>query len=391
MMPTPTVHQYLGAEAFGDMAKEDQSPDLTIFYATNRPGSGPPNDRSYDDGIVDKMQVGKAVVHFGDRHMTWRSLLDLSVFQDRPEEIPLHLDVTTEMATLAGNHKESFAAAINKTLQKRRYKDLTLYVHGARSSFFRACVQGSQFYHFMGREGVLLSFSWPSTGSFFKYKKDVAFAAESVEKFADLVEFLATNTQTEKINILAYSAGAQVVAPGLALLRERHASLSDNALRSKLRIGVAYFAAPDVSFIRFCNTYLPKFYKIVDNTTVTFHKKDGVLALAAIANKESRLGRPDGGELTDEEIVFLKKAAREEQLDAIDMSYSPKKRPANFKDHGYWYTNVWVSSDVILQLFTKERPEKRGLKKIPDSKIWYFPADYPETLKGLVQEAKEGR
>jgi len=390
-MPTPTVHQYLGAEAFSGVADEEKSPNLSIFYATNRPGSGPLNDRSYDNGIVDKMQVGQAVVRFGDRLMTWRTLLDLSVFQERPEEIPLKLDVTTEMATLAGNNKDSFAAAINKTLRTSTNKDLTLYVHGAKSSFFKACVQGAQFHHFMGREGVLLSYSWPSTGSFFGYKKDVDFAAESVDKFADLIEFLAANTQAEKINILAYSAGAQVVAPGLARLRERHTSLSDTALRSKLRIGVAYFAAPDVSFIRFCNTYLPKFYKIVDNTTVTFNKKDSVLALAAISNKESRLGRPDGGELTEEEMVFLEKAAREERLDAIDMKYSPEKRRANFNDHGYWYTNEWVSSDIILQLITEERPEKRGLKRVPNSQLWYFPVDYGETLKGLVEEAKEGR
>ena len=320
--------------------------------------------------------------------MTWKDLLTLSVKRNRGGKIPLLLENTTEMGDLPGNGSADLAHQINATFKKRDDKQLTVYVHGAQSSFFKACVQAAQFYHFMRREGVMLTFSWPSTGRFLGYKKDVQFAAESVDRFADLIEFLAKNTDAEKINIIAYSAGAQVVAPGLAELRARHKGLSTNALKRKLRIGTAYFAAPDISLAPFANTYLPEFYQIVDNTTVTFHRKDGILGFATTANKESRLGRPDLGELTDEEIEFLEKAARANQLDAIDMQYSPTKRPLNFRAHGHWYTNEWVSSDVILQLLFHARPEDRGLKRKPEKQSYYFPADYPETLKELIKAAR---
>jgi len=373
------------------MATTEQSPNMDIFYATNRPGTGPDNDRNYENGAVDHLNLGKSVVHFGDQRMTWQGLLNISTVRRNKNEVPLKLDHATQLATMPGSGSADFSKAINQTLAKRKDKQLTVYVHGAQSSFFKSCVQGAQFYHFMRRDGVLVSFSWPSTGSFLSYSKDVDFAAQSVEKFADLIEFLAANTKAEKINILAYSAGAQVVAPGLALLRERHRSESDAALKRKLRIGVAYFAAPDVSLTKFINTYLPAFYEIVDNTTITHHRKDGVLSWAQSANKELRLGRPNGAKFTEEEIAFLEKAARRELLDVIDMQYSPVKRPLDFKAHGHWYTNEWVSSDVIIQFLNHLRPDKRGLKQKPDSEAWYFPSDYPEHLKELIEEAKRNK
>ncbi len=391
MMPTPTVHQYLGESVFDTLASEEKSPEIEIFYATNRPGTGPADERTYGNGTVDELQLGQAVVHLGDRRMRWRDLLKFSTRRERKAEIPLRLGNTTEIATLPGKRAADFSREINRSLADHKYKEIVLYVHGAKSSFFKACVQGAQFHHFMVREGVLVSYSWPSTGRFLSYDKDVELAAQSVGKFAELVEFLATRTDARKINILAYSAGAQVVAPGLAMLREKHAGESAASLRRRLRIGEVYFAAPDVSFSTFTNTYLPAFIEIVDNTTVTFHREDSVLGFARFANKESRLGRPEDAVFTEREIAFLEDAAKHQLLDAIDMQYSPEKRPFDFRAHGHWYSNEWVSSDVIIQFFVHERPDQRGLKKKPDSEAWYFPADYPDTLKRLVEESKRER
>jgi len=193
-MPTPTVHQYLGESAFNTTTSDEQSPETMVFYATNRPGSGPPDERTYRNGAVDELQLGRAIVHFGDRRMTWRDLVEFSTNRERKDKIPLHLDNTTEIATLPGKGTADFSRQINRALAKQR------------------------------------------------------------------------------------------------------------------------------------------------------------------------------------------------RLDGIDMQYSPEKRPFDFMAHGHWYANEWVSSDVIIQFFTHERPDRRGLKKKPGSEAWYFPADYPETLKRVVKE-----
>ncbi|MGI9244211.1 MAG: alpha/beta hydrolase [Verrucomicrobiales bacterium] len=387
-MPTPLLHQFLGDVAFEGLAPERRTQDIRIFYATNRPAEGESSDRSYTNGIVEQLHLGEAIVGFGQPGMQWRDVLDLSTVRSRKAPVPLTVDETREVDSLPDTDGKSFARAIDEDLRRTSFPEITIYVHGAKSSFFRSSVQGAQFHHFMARATALIAYSWPSTGSFLKYQKDVGFAAQSAPALADLVEYLAANTRAEKINILAYSAGGQVVAPGLAQLRNRYPDESASSLRERFRIGEVFFAAADVGLRRFATEYLPTFADIVGNVTVTYHKKDFVLGFAQDSHKgESRLGRPDGGELSEAEIQFLENLARETKLDAIDMEYSTGERPLNFAAHSHWYMNEWVSSDAILQFLYSESPVARGLEKKPGTESWYFPPDYPDRLREIIREA----
>lgn len=85
---------------------------------------------------------------------------------------------------------------------------------------------------------------------------DVLHAQQSVPAFSRFIELLATHTKARNINILAYSAGAQIVAPGLAYFSEKYPDESKAELKKRLRIGEVYFAAPDTSFKPFVERYL---------------------------------------------------------------------------------------------------------------------------------------
>jgi len=74
--------------------------------------------------------------------------------------------------------------------------------------------------------------------------------------FSPLLELLAANTKAKNIHILAYSAGAQVVTPGLEYLVDEYPDLSKQELKENLRIGEVYFAAPDTDFETFVERYL---------------------------------------------------------------------------------------------------------------------------------------
>jgi esterase/lipase superfamily enzyme len=392
LMPTPLAHQFIGEAAYSDLSESQRSQDMEVFYATNRPGGENPDAPEYDNGIVDKLHLGISTVRLGEPGLNWRDLVDLSTLRERKAKVPLTLGETHQIDSLPDTSGKEFAASINKALATCHTKDITIYVHGAKSTFLRSTVQGAQFYHFMTRDTAFIAYSWPSTGKFISYKKDIEFAAQSAPNLADLIEYLAANTRAKKINLLSYSAGGQVVAPGLALLRDRYPDMSAAALKRKLRIGDIYFAAADVGLRKFTTEYLPKFSDIVDNVTLTFHEKDWVLGFAQSShNEESRLGRPDSGELSEEEIKWLEKLAKEHKLDVLDMEFSTAERPVNFKAHGHWYLNEWVSSDAILQFLFHENPARRGLMKKPDSEVWYFPPDYPERLKELIRVELEAR
>ncbi len=396
MMPTPIVHQDREVKLLSNLESESNA-DLEIFYATNRMPMGEGAKPWYGNEVSQGMRVGINRIRFGERPLTLKALIKATTKGEREEEIPMNLDRVSEQAVISqvditnpSPEACKFAEGVNEVLKKSKFKKIHLYVHGAKSSFFLSAVQGGQLHHFMARDGVFISVSWPTTQSFLSYKKDVRASRQSIEPFVNLLDFLAHHTDVEDINIIAYSAGSRVVAPALALLRQRYEHLERKQLLSELKIREVYFAAPDVGTVPFVGEYLPNFYPLVARTSVTQQSEDLVLKMSAIANKASRLGRPDKDELTEEQIQWLVDAANARRLDWIDMAFEDGERPVNFKKHAYWYSNPWVSSDVILQFLSHERPDKRGLIRRPgDKPIWYFPKDYPERVRAAMKEMRK--
>jgi esterase/lipase superfamily enzyme len=344
MMPTPIVHQQRGERVFRHLDSDDKTSDLRVFYATNRLPQGNGKKPWYGNGVSQDMRVGVNTIRFGKRPIALKTLIKASTRADREDDIPMDLTTVSEQAVITAGDKaapsseaRAFAAEINRTLDKSRFKKIHIYVHGARSSFFLSSVQGGQFHHFMARDGAFIVVSWPTTQSFLTYKQSVAAADESVQPLVNLLDFLAHNTKAEDINIIAYSAGSRVVAPALAALRKRYPQLNRAQLLSQLKIREAYFAAPDVGTAPFVAEYLPTFYPMVGRTTVTEHSKDLVLKISEMANKSSRLGRADSSEVTEEQIQWLVDAANNKRLDWIDMAFEDGERPVDFKEHAYWY------------------------------------------------------
>ena len=92
---------------------------------------------------------------------------------------------------------------------------------------------------------VVLALLWPSAGSILKYFTDVVNAAASVDPFVRLLELLAANTDANRIDVLAYSTGAQIVSPALAMLGTPGQGETPEQPRPRLRLGPICFAAPD--------------------------------------------------------------------------------------------------------------------------------------------------
>jgi esterase/lipase superfamily enzyme len=284
---------------------------------------------------------------------------------------------------------KGFFHEVNAALDHSFIKEITVYVHGANSNFYRATAQGAQLFHYTGHNALVLTFSWPSAENLFKYKVDVLHAKKTIPAFAHLLEILSLHTKAEHINIIAYSAGAQVVAPGLAYVHDQYPDLSSMELKKRLRIGEVYFAAPDTAFKAFVARYL-KFRDIVDRTTIALNGNDRILLLAAMQNGMSSLGRPDASELDDTEMQKILAAMATPDLDVIDVGGS---RALNVGGgHDFWYSNTWVSTDLLMLLFFNASPEERGLVGgISKSGVdmFYFPDDYLEVIPSLMQKQKE--
>ena len=391
-MPTPVAMRSGELDPFKANPNLERNNLIRVFYATNRlPNEGEPGySRRYDDTI----RFGEAVLSIGDEAKPWEWLHFGSTVGERDADWKIQLKQVEEQAVLGANDsfedlspgQKRFFDELNAQIDASLHRDLTVYVHGANNNFYRATAQAGQYRHFTGYNSVVLTFAWPSAEHLLRYGADVRNAAATVPVFARLIEMLARYSTADHINILAYSAGAMVASPGLATLRTLHENQPLEELRRQLRLGEVYFAAPDIDLKRFVQD-LNRFKGMTCNVTVTINLNDSVLALSQAHQGTSRAGRPDLQELSEEETRWIMQATHGADLDVIDVNNDeiPDFRTGS---HSFWYSNPWVSSDVLAQFLYHAGPQARGLverfTKGGDS-MWYFPSDYPQRVVEAVK------
>ena len=400
LMPTPTALQTGKHDPFAINPELEESNKMVVAYATNRMGLGQEDDRKYITLFNSNLRLGTAQVRIGSANKTWSDIYSLSTSKERESPIVLDLESVNELAELnfaapitkLSPEARLFFDELNEALDRSLDKDLILYVHGANNNFYRASAQAAQFQHFTGRNSVVLFFAWPSAESFLRYAVDVNNARRTIPVFSRLLELLGRYSKARYIDILAYSAGAQVVSPALALLREKHEGENIEELKRQFRLGEIYFAAPDVDFKVFLEN-LAVYIDLPQNVTLTVNPDDTVLKLAAIHHNVSRAGSPDPEELSPEETKWVIDASRKMPLDILWIT-SETIPEMGKGSHSFWYSHPWVSTDVLIQFLFQARPPERGLtlyEKEDDVRIWYFPEDYPERASQAINQLKEER
>ena len=394
LMPTPVALRTGELDPFKGNPNLEATNRVRIFYATNRVPVGPENQRFYTLAHEEAIHLGEAELEIGSEQTLWEKLYACSTVAEREEKWPLRLLGAREEATLWSRQAmeplspelERFFERLNARIDASLHRELTIYIHGANNNFYRGSAQAAQFQHFTGHNAVVLLFAWPSAANLFRYGTDVMNTAESAPVLASLLTLLARHSTARHINILAYSAGAMVLSPGLRQLRNLDGKESPETLRQKLRLGEIYYAAPDVDFRSFLHD-LSEYKEMTCNVTLTVNLEDSVLGLAQDFHGTSRAGRPDLEELSLEETRWLIEASRHTVFDIIDVGNSEIPGfPSG--SHGFWYQHPWVSSDVLVQFLYHARPAERGLVRYrteKDAIIWYFPEDYPERV---VEEVK---
>lgn len=395
LMPTPVplVDGYVDPFAKADVSIEGTA--VPVFYATNRAVLVEKPEPLHLSIPSPVLRLGVANVRIGDESLDWEALHRLSTSADESERPILSLESMEQLATLGADENPddseaamAFFARINEALAASPNAELVVYVHGSNNTVPRASAQASQFRHFTGRRMVVVAFMWPSAGSLLRYLTDVGNAAATVDTFARFIELLGEHTNATMIDVLAYSAGAQVISPALAQLGRPRAGESRDELRRRMRLGQVYFAAPDIDTRRFVDD-MKAYVDLADRVTLALNLNDSVLRFAAMVSRASRAGRPDVSELSAEQTRFLVDSAAELRFDVVNVN--PEDIPNLPRgSHDFWFGDAWVSGDLLVQFLLNRPPQGRGLEPqtSPTGKpYWMFPPDFDQRVRRIVFEA----
>ncbi len=397
LMPTPLPMQKGLVDPFVTSTNPETKsvqPRIQVFYATNRLGINTPKGKEYLTLFDRKLRLGVATLRFGKGDLNATELHRVSTTEKRTKPIPIKLIQVDQIAEIdpdGPSHSltaeaRKFFSRLNHLLASSEFKDLIVYIHGANNTFYRTTAHAAQFRHFTGRNAVILAFAWPSAASLLHYAVDVNNAARTVPVFVNFLRLLSQHAQYRHLDLLAYSAGAQILSPALSTLAKSSQGKEWDKLRSQLRLGEVYFAAPDLDLKHFLYE-LATYIDLVEHVTIAVNPDDSVLYFAALRHGRSRAGRPDPNELSPEETQWVAQASRNMGFDILWVE--PSLIPGLGKGgHSFWYSSPWVSTDILIQLLLDKRPAERGLIPVEEADgthIWTFPPDYPERLTEIIQ------
>lgn len=394
LMPTPATFSNGDIDPFEKMGAKLRTTEVPVFYATNRAALIEHPDPVHTIVPSEDLRMGVAHVRVGDETLDWETLHRLSTSADPDERPIVQLDRLEQLANLRAGEEvknspdaKAFFAKVNQALAASLNSELLVYLHGSNNTVPRAAAQAAQFRHFTGRRMVVLVFMWPSAGSILRYLTDVSNAQATVEPFARMVELLAEHTTASKIDVLAYSAGAQVLSPALVRLGTPRPGETREQLQKRLRLGQIYFTAPDIDTRRFVNE-LGGYIDIIDRVSIAANMNDSVLRFAAIVGRASRAGRPDVTELNEEQTRFLVDASSRLRFDLIRVDPNDiPNLPEN--SHAFWYDDPWVSGDMLAQFVLNAPPPRRGLdeQRTPGgARYWRFPSDFSDRIYRLFRQ-----
>jgi esterase/lipase superfamily enzyme len=397
MMPAPRIYAAGCREPFAGLNDELKSSRAEVFYVTDRqPEESAEGRARYGHGRSWSAAYGRAVVEIGD-DLSWGDLVRYSTttpgFSRRPKLRIRTVEEGGRFPTTPYLFKHSGGRIVysDETIAERQHaiervreviksrfeltsrKEVFLFIHGVNTDFDLAIRSGAEAWHFFGRQGVPVVYTWPAKGGTpFSYGYDRESGEFTIYHLKQTLRVLSEIPEIEKIHILAHSRGTDITLAALReLVIEARAAGTDSMERLHI-YNVALLAADldiDVASQRVVAEALgPSIGKV----TVYINESDKALAVArTLFSSRIRLGDMSPSKLSEHEKTVLKEA-----VNADFVIFDGKV--AGAYGHRYFQENPAVSSDVILTVRDGLRPgaeHGRPLEPYAES-IWLLHDDY---------------
>lgn len=401
LMPTPHLYSEGHEQLFGELSDALKTTDIPVFFVTDR---APETD---ENGALEYGFKRSASLAYGEATVSiegpgsWQELVKASTTAEREQRYTIKLNGVREIGrtpptpfpfTARGGFYEYkpavmaqvssaatlFHSELNKRLALTPRKEVLLYIHGFNNSFRDAALTWAGMWHFFGREGVPVLYSWPAGhGGIGGYAYDRESGEFTVHHLKMLFQALANNPEIEGIRLLAHSRGTDVLTSALReLFIEARASGVDPL--DKYRIKQLVLAAPDLDLdVTLQRLVSEPLGPGVKQTTMYVSSTDKAIGLSQwLFGSGRRLGRLQIGD-------FFRQGGGESDLGRVmdvetNADIIELKGDGGSFGHGYFHENPAVSSDV-LQVLRFDRPpggdNGRPLKMKTDF-FWVITDDY---------------
>jgi esterase/lipase superfamily enzyme len=425
LMPTPNLYAGGQVDPFPDVPAAFQNNKVDVLYFTDRAPEGEtPAGRQYGYGRSRSVAFGVSEVEFGDG-VSWPQLVQASRARDRSIDLGVRLVKTTELVKfpqtprtvikfvdasavpqegvdpasfnmlgdevdteelLAEQHME---AELSARMALTPHKEVYLFIHGYNNTFDDSVETIAQLWHFFGRQGVPIAYSWPagSSGLLRGYNYDSASSEFTVFHLKQMLRKIAKNPDVKRINIICHSRGTDTT---INALRELHMEIRGGGrnTREVLKLGTLVMAAPDIDLdVVFQKLLTVRLGQVPERFAMYVCAKDSALGLSSwLFGGLHRLGGVQADIFTPEELEQMRLSKTAQIIDA-------RISNTGAFGHDYFHSNPAVSSDLILLVRYKLPPgADYGRPLVVDKKgFWVIEDNYPGTLSDAVIKELDAR
>jgi esterase/lipase superfamily enzyme len=403
LMPTPNLYANGDPAPFADVPPERRNNHVEILYLTDRTleeGSTP--DRpEYGHKRSRSLAFGVCEVRFGE-NVSWAELVKASTTKRRAVKLEVAMTNATELcrfpptprtlvelpdppgttqpSTLQAEHDEALGIAreeFARRLAASEVKDVYIFVHGVKTGFEGSVTTIAQLWHFLGRQGVAIAYSWPAGGKGLLrgYNYDYNSSEFTVYHLKQTLRAIASFPEVRRVHLIAHSRGTDVVVSAIRELHLEAAAAGGRPTREVFKLGTFVLAAPDLDVdVVIQRAITARLGHVPERTVLYICEKDEALGLSRFLFGSMRLGKLQPDVFTPEELAALRASKRVAIIDAR------LQKPGSF-GHNYFYSNPAVSSDLILVLRYHAPPgaeHGRPLHASPNG-FWYLDDKYPTT------------
>jgi esterase/lipase superfamily enzyme len=407
LMPTPSVYTDPGWNPFAKVPPALQGDTVSVLYVTDRlPEEKTEGELEYGYHRSRSAAFGEAVVQIG-QGLSWDDLVQASRAAKRDKKLELNVTATRELARFAKTpptliltdaqmasqkappvdpaqaeaerrFKEELAARLARTPRK----DVFIFVHGFNNTFEDAVLTTAELWHFLGREGVPICYTWPAGVGLIKaYEYTLASTQFTVFHFKQALRLIASCPEVQKVHIIAHSRGTAVTTD---TVRELHIEICGTGDTQKtLKLGTVILAAADIDLdVAIARNGTERIGRAVEHSALYISNKDKALGFSSWLFGGMRVGDVDVKMFDKAEIDVLRGSQRLQLIDA-----RVKKHGLG---HSYFHDDPAVSSDVVLLMRYQLLPgaENGRPLAVSDNGLWMIGEDYPGSSWALPASAR---
>jgi esterase/lipase superfamily enzyme len=400
-MPTPNIYLQAAANPFVEVAPPLRTNTVDVLYATDRRAIRQEDGTlAYGAERSASLAYGSGVVEIGD-HISWEMLVEQSLQRERSQKLPLHLRTVTEygrfpatpLPIVRGNGhfrtapaaqaaQDEMAAKLRQTLRERlaltSRKDAYVYIHGFNNNFADAMFVMADLWHFMGRQGVPIIYTWPAGagGALRGYTHDRESGEFTIFHLKQFLRILASTPELQHIHLIAHSRGTDVATTALRELVIETRAVGREA-RAFAKLSNVVLAAADLDMEVVSQRLAAERIGLdIDRITIYVSQADRALGMSGcLFVSLRRVGQIGPEDLTAEQRQDIEVSGRTNIIDA--------RVSAGFVGHSYFYAHPAVSADLILLLRDNLDPGSPGRPLYKrDVNFWQITEEYPAAPPG---------